>query len=170
MTRKLQENQRKRVEGKLSKTERDWIDVHLARGGSPKTIRETYNRLTAMSPEEVKKLSRPQPWDKHTGRTWERIAGSRPLTKTQVRREYDRLRKTPGRLNETRKERLIGFRQDDIIRRVQDKAMGITPGRFGTARQRHDLALAKRFGASVDELEQLALEMDMEVPYYLEGN
>ena len=36
------------------------------------------------------------------------------------------------------------------------------------ARKLHDLALARRFGASHDELQRLADELDIEVPGYLD--
>jgi hypothetical protein len=180
VTRRLRPSEKARAP--LPLVAREFVDIHLARGASPRAIREVYNRLVARSREQILKEA-PAPWGilKHQmdgKRNWGRLAGQPSLSQVEVRREYDRLRKFhggQGRLNQDRKNRIAELRNKDLENARRDAVLTGAPiekapelVRRGRARKLHDLALARRFGMDRDGLFKLADELGVDVPYYLD--
>ncbi len=175
MTRRLRPEERARAVPPLSKVAREFIDVHLATGATPSTIRRVYNEVARMNPEEADRLlPRPRGFLRNQpGRTWYRILGERPLTAREVRREYDRLRKFrhgEGTLNKARQRELYDMSADDIRNSFLRAAI---PGnthevRRGERRALHDIALARRYGATRGELHEMADRLDVDIPLYLD--
>jgi hypothetical protein len=180
VTRKLRPSER--ATAPLPQVVREFIDIHLARGASPRAVREVYNQLVAKPREQILKEA-PAPWGILKGqmdgkRNWGRLAGLPPLTQVEVRREYDRLRKFDGgkgRLNVNRKNRLAELKNKDLEDARRDAVLMGAPiekapslVRKGRARKLHDLALARRFGIDKDGLYALADKLDVEIPIYLD--
>lgn len=176
MTRRLRPEEKAAARAApLAQVVREFIDSHAANGATPRSISDILNSLVARSPEAIHRTA-PRPYGQikaNPERTWERLSGERPITVVEVRREIDRLRKSPGTFEQRRQNALATLKNRDIERRVAAEALPVAlRGQFlpekGEARKLHDLALARRFGASHDELQRLADELDIEVPGYLD--
>jgi len=138
---------------------------------------ETYNAVTRLNPQDAERMLPRGTGFLRTqeGRTWARIIGQRPLTLVETRREYDRLRKYhhgEGTLNVNRRRNITEFQLNDLRRVEQLRALagaGYVPReQRGVSRKLHDLGLARRFGATRDELQKIADELGVDVPGYLD--
>jgi len=138
--------------------------VHLARGATPKAIMEVMNRLSKESPEILQTTYRlpsvtPEGQDTHS---WVSISGTREIDLRDVRRVYDRMRKTAANFEQQRKDSLAYFRNIDS----RNKAIApVTKLKYPSTRRMHDLGFARRFGADRDLINKLAGKE--EVPFYL---
>jgi hypothetical protein len=73
-----------------------------------------------------------------------------------------------GILNQNRVRAVGDFRLHDIERNVAQQALHGPPVKAGTSRKLHDLGLARRFGVSHDKLQNMADEMMIDIPIYLD--
>lgn len=178
MTRRLRPEERARAVLPLSTAQRAFIDAHLGLGGSPAVIRDTLNRLSSMSAEDILVrirsptllggVMRDGELEVTSEKDWSSLAGSRKVTSRDVRRAYDRQRKSNGRVERSRELRrhevLAGFANEDKRNAVLNPYRA---AEFRTPPRRllHDLGFAARFGASNAELEEIA--GDQTVPTYL---
>jgi hypothetical protein len=175
VTRRLRPEERAAARAEpLAQVVREFIDSHAARGATPKTIAEVMNLLVTRTPEQIHETA-PRPYGQihsQPGRSWERLSGQKPVTVVEVRREIDRVRKSPGVFEKNRQESLATLKNRDLELAATEGALPPELRQFipkkGDARKRHDLALARRFGASHDDLQRLADEMEIDVPGYLD--
>lgn len=176
MSRRLRPEERASARPPISDVVREFIQIHLARGATPKVVAETVNQLVRRSPEELRRVV-PEPrgfLNNQPGRSWQRLAGQSEVTLADVRRVYDSLRKYhhgEGALNVSRRRVLEEMKYNDIRRAVIYETLnpGVpVPPQRGMSRKLHDLAVARRFGASTDELQRLSDEMDVDIPVYLQ--
>lgn len=167
MSKKLPPERKAKAAGPLAPVQKDFIAVHLARGASPAAIRDVMNNLSPKSRDTLRYDYR-MPSFQPTGRrerTWADLAGTRLVTLADVRRVYDAQRKTPGLLNESRREKLEKFRVLD----ARNRALApVTNLHYTATRKLHDLAFARRFGANREMLQKIA-EEDL-IPKYLDFN
>lgn len=165
MTRKLKKEHRAKNSGPLTERQLQFIQIHLARGAMPRTIREVMNNLSTKSRDTLRYDYRLPSFKKggQRERSWADLSGTRRVTGADVRRVYDALRKSPGKLNEARKEKLRSFAVDDARMRALATSTHL---RYTSARKLHDLAFARRFGADRQMLENIA-EGEL-IPTYLE--
>lgn len=165
MSRRLRAGERAKDVAPLSEIQQSFIYVHLARGASPAEVRRTMNRLAQMSEEKIRLEIRPPPFRQEGSqprRSWTQLAGQREVSQVDVRRAYDRLRKSPGTFNEERTDALAAFENIDNRNAALAPYTGV---RYASARTLHDLGFARRFGASQSDLENIADGAD--IPRYL---
>lgn len=165
MSKALRPEQKSKASGPLSQIQRDFIAVHLARGATPRVIRDTMNRLSKEARNDLRLNYRMPVFRANDGsrRTWADLSGTRQVSLPDVRRVYDAMRKSPGRFNEERKAALNYFRIVDERNRAIAPVSGL---RYTPARQLHDLGFARRFGADREALSKIA-EEDL-IPTYLQ--
>ncbi len=145
MSRRLRAGERAKDVAPLSEIQQSFIYVHLARGASPAEVRRTMNRLAQMSEEKIRLEIRPPPFRQEGSqprRSWTQLAGQREVSQVDVRRAYDRLRKSPGTFNEERKDALAAFENIDN-RNVHSL---LTPA-FATLRRGRSTSMASRAGS-----------------------
>jgi hypothetical protein len=166
VTRRLRPEEKASAVAPLTDIQEAFLQVHLARGASPKAVRDTMNRLARMDETTIRLQVRPQPFRTAQGqspRSWAQLAGTREVSMADVRRSYDRLRKSPGTFDRDRKQALAGFKSIDGRNRAIAPYTGVM---YASARKLHDLGMARRFGANQSELEEIA---DGEaIPHYLQ--
>lgn len=101
---------------KLDETERVFIETRLVLGHSPAKIRDAMNRMTRMTPEEITRSAEVSHTAAHH-EIWSRFSGRAPYTIEDVRRAYDRLRKSRREIdverNQTRVETLMGIQVEE---------------------------------------------------------
>lgn len=150
----------------LTKKQKEFVDIHLARGAAPATIRDVLNNLQLKSRDEIQvKVRAPRQLlvRNREPKDWLDLSGQAPVSLVQVRRELDRLRKNPRGLDESRKLNLDGFKR---MRRRNAALKEVTGINYPDPRKLHDLGFARRFGASQEMLEDIA--GGMEIPEYLD--
>lgn len=164
MSKKLPPERMAKAAGPLTDVQTQFIQIHLARGATPKVIRETMNRLAVETKEDIARkfnIRGLRTQGQH-GRTWANLGGTRQVTQADVRRVYDALRKSPGSLNESRKAALAKFKVDD----ARSKAvLGFNKLTAPNHRKLHDLGFARRFGADREALSKLE-ESALSVGYF----
>ena len=109
MSKKLSPEVRAKAAGPLSKVQQEFIAIHLARGATPKTIREVMNNLSTKTRDQLRfdyRMPTHRAADQR-GRTWAVLAGTRQITQADVRRVYDALRKTSRALDASRLKRIV---------------------------------------------------------------
>jgi hypothetical protein len=166
MTRKLRPSERASAVRPLTAKQREFVDIHLARGASPKAIRQVMNNLAKMTRDEIQvKVRAPRQLlvRNREPRDWLDLAGAPQVALVQVRRELDRLRKAPGGLDASRKDQLHAQK----MARLRDKELAKVTGiKYPAPRKLHDLGFARRFGASQEMLDDIADRMT--IPEYLD--
>ncbi len=151
----------------LTDKQKEFADIHLARGASPRAIAMVLNSLSDRTPLEIRTTVRAPTmqfdnWNER--KTWEGLAGGPKVKTYDVRRELDRLRKTSGGLNVSRRAVLARY---DEERRRNIALARVTHIHYPSARVLHDLGMARRFGASPEVLSDIA--GDESIPEYLES-
>lgn len=166
MSKKLRPENRAKASGPLSKVQKDFIAIHIARGATPRTVKDVMNKLSLMSRDTLRfEYLLPSFAPGHQqARTWADLAGTRQVSTADVRRVYDALRKSPGKLNETRRQQLRDFAVLDARNAALSTSTHL---RYTSARKLHDLGFARRFGADRKMLSEIA--EDELIPVYLES-
>ena len=143
----------------MDETERVFIETRLVRGHSPASIRDAMNLMTRMTPEEITRSAEVS----HTpaGRTiWHRFSGRPEYTVEDVRRVYDRLRKSKDpkdiRRNLERTQTLMGMKLDEDNRNaIAAINENIRPYKRGQVRRLADAGMLYRLTQDADALEYL---------------
>lgn len=144
---------------KLDETERIFIETRLERGHTPAAIRDTMNGLTRMTTAEIEKATetgRRMGGARHT--IWTRFSGREPYTIEDVRRAYDRLRKSKRpadvRHNERRKTLLMQLQLEEDNRNA---IAAINPNiprlKHGATRKMVDAGMRYRLTEDAEALE-----------------
>ena len=144
---------------KLDDTERIFVETRLVRGHTPASIRDAMNRMTHMTPEEITRSAETA----HTsaGRTiWHRFSGRPEYNIEDVRRAYDRLRKSKREAdvshNRERRQTLMGMQLDEdnrnAIARINEN---IRPYKRGQVRKLADAGMMFRLTRDAEALEVL---------------
>lgn len=106
---------------KLDDVERLFIDTRLVLGRSPAAIRDMMNGIVGSTPERIIRGSEVPHFSGLSGRTkWTELIGRPPYTIEDIRREYDRMRKSrdPEMMsrNADRKQMLVNYGFEDSSR------------------------------------------------------
>lgn len=144
---------------KLDETERIFIETRLVRGHAPEAIRDAMNLMTRLTPEEITRSAEVS----HTpaGRTiWHRFSGRPEYTVEDVRRAYDRLRKSKDpndiRRNLERTQTLMGMKLDEDNRNAIARINpNIRPYKRNQVRKLADAGMLYRLARDADALEYL---------------
>ena len=144
---------------KLDETETVFIETRLVRGHTPAKIRDAMNAMTRMTPEEITRSAETA----HTaaGRTiWHRFSGRPAYTIEDVRRAYDRLRKSKAEKdvahNFERTQTLMGMQLDEDNRNaIAAINENIRPYKRGQVRKLADAGMLYRLTEDAEALEEL---------------
>ena len=144
---------------KLDATERVFIETRLVAGHSPAAIRDVMNAMTKMTPEAIERAAETA----HTasGHTvWGRFSGRAEYTIEDVRRAYDRLRKStrPSDIehNNQRRRVLMGIGvEEDNRNRLADVNPNIRRYRRGQVRALVDRGMEYRLTGDEAALAEL---------------
>lgn len=182
MTRKLRPSERADERLPLTAKMLNFIRRALSKGASPKTVAEAAERARGQTRKELRNES--APWVRRLTNakgehyeTWEELSGTRHVDLKDVRRVYDSMRKSKkwAAADENRKQNLALYREEEERKRIDEaflRSQGIQPRREPTRRELHDLAYARHFGASREDLTEMAAEMGLaasDIPSYLLG-
>ena len=144
---------------KLDDTERIFVETRLVRGHSPAAIRDAMNRMTHMAPEEITRSAEAQ----HSAakrEIWHRFSGRPEYTIEDVRRAYDRLRKSKREedvyRNRERTQTLMGIQLDEDNRnRIAAINPNIRAYERGQVRRLSDAGMLYRLTEDAEALKVL---------------